>query len=382
MILGATTTSLKKSLAGRSVFLTGHTGFKGSWLAIWLHRLGAHISGYSLAASTTPNNFEASAVRQLLNHHYEADIRDYLALKQAIDQSAPDVIFHLAAQAIVRESYATPRETMETNFMGTCNVLECVRRRARPCVVVVITSDKCYENRERFWGYREDEAMGGHDPYSASKGAAEILTASYRRSFFQPDQCAKHGVKLATVRAGNVIGGGDWARDRIVPDIVRALVAHEVVPVRNPRAVRPWQHVLEPLSGYLTVAANMIESDDPRLCDAWNFGPNPEATAAVQTLVETFCNVWGDGRWKDMSDPSQLHEANMLRLSIEKAVALLNWRPTWGFKETIERTAQWYRDYYETREGNMHDRCLRDIAAYEEKSQNANSLVKQDPLAT
>ena len=239
MILGATTTSLKKSLAGRSVFLTGHTGFKGSWLSIWLHRLGAHVSGYSLAAPTTPNNFEASAVRQLLTHHYEADIRDCRALEQAIDESAPDVILHLAAQAIVRESYTTPRETMETNFMGTCNVLECVRRRARPCAVVVITSDKCYENRERFWGYREDEAMGGHDPYSASKGAAEILTASYRRSFFQPELCAKHGVKLATVRAGNVIGGGDWARDRIVPDIVRALVAHEVVSVRNPRAVRP-----------------------------------------------------------------------------------------------------------------------------------------------
>jgi CDP-glucose 4,6-dehydratase len=356
---------LEKAFAGRSVFLTGHTGFKGSWMAMWLHRLGALVSGFSLAPPTRPSNFEASGVQQLLLRHYEADIRDYSALSQAIEESSPDVVFHLAAQPLVRESYVTPRETMEANFMGTCNVLECIRRRERPCAVVVITSDKCYENREQLWGYREDEAMGGHDPYSASKGAAEILTASYRRSFFSPEKIAQHGVKLATVRAGNVIGGGDWANDRIVPDIVRALVRREAVSVRNPRAVRPWQHVLEPLSGYLTVAAKMLESDDPAICSAWNFGPALEGTGTVQDLVEAFCEAWGDGQWKDTSDPTQVHEANLLRLSIEKATARLHWQPTWSFRETIARTAQWYRNYYESHECDCYRACLRDILAFE-----------------
>jgi CDP-glucose 4,6-dehydratase len=348
--------------------VTGHTGFKGSWLSIWLHHIGARVSGYSLAAPTSPSNFEASRVRRLLHSHDEADIRDLFALQEAIDRSSPDVIFHLAAQPLVREGYANPRDTMEINFMGTCNVLECVRRRGKPCAVIVITSDKCYENREQLWGYRENEPMGGHDPYSASKGATELLVASYRRSFFSPDRINKHGVKLASVRAGNVIGGGDWARDRIVPDIIRGLLHHETIAIRNPGAVRPWQHVLEPLSGYLTIATQMLDSDNPILCDGWNFGPSLEGIASVRDLVETFCDVWGDGHWQDTGDPSQPHEANMLRLSIEKASAQLHWQPIWSFRETIAQTATWYREFHDTHGRGAYHACLRDIAAYEAKA--------------
>jgi CDP-glucose 4,6-dehydratase len=353
-------------LKGRSVLLTGHTGFKGSWLAIWLHQLGARVTGYALKPCTTPNNFEASGVGQLLERHCEGDIRDLQSLGQAMDAANPDVVLHLAAQPIVRESYTTPRETFETNFMGTCNVLECIRLRAKPCVAVVITSDKCYENREQVWGYCERDAMGGHDPYSASKGAAELLVSSYRRSFFPPDQCHRHGVKIATARAGNVIGGGDWARDRIVPDIVRHLASSHAVPVRSPWAVRPWQHVLEPLCGYLTLAAQMLGCDDPTLCDGWNFGPFIEGNATVQDLVEAFCAAWGQGRWEDHSDPKQPHEANTLRLSIEKAITRLNWRPVWMFQDTILRTANWYREYYNDSQGGMFRACVRDIEAYVE----------------
>jgi CDP-glucose 4,6-dehydratase len=260
---------------------------------------------------------------------------------------------------------------MEVNFMGTCNLLEAVRRRGKPCVVLVITSDKCYENRERFWGYREDEAMGGHDPYSASKGAAELLVASYRRSFFPADHCGQHGIKLASARAGNVIGGGDWARDRIVPDIVSHLATNRPVPLRNPGAIRPWQHVLEPLGGYLTLAAKMLTSNDARYCDGWNFGPNQEGNASVRELVEQFCATWGSGSWVDMSNKNQPHEASMLRLSIEKAVSQLGWRPAWTFPKTIEHTARWYREFQSGEHSSMRQACLRDIAAYREDMQRA-----------
>jgi CDP-glucose 4,6-dehydratase len=357
---------LLKEIAGRSVLLTGHTGFKGSWLAIWLHQLGAKVSGYSLPPPTEPSNFEASGVRRMLSGHYEGDIRDLDGMAQAIDRSEPDVIFHLAAQPLVRESHRSPRETFETNFMGTCNVLECVRRRARPCVVVVITSDKCYENCEQPWGYRENDRMGGSDPYSASKGTVELLAASYRRSFFPPEACRAHGVKLATVRAGNVIGGGDWAQDRIIPDIIRSLANHRPVPLRNPRSIRPWQHVLEPLSGYLILAERMLVSHDPDLCSGWNFGPRvDDGVARVQDLVEAFCAAWGQGMWEDKSDPADAHESNVLRLSIDKAVALLDWRPAWRFGEAIDRTARWYRDYYAGHKDDMLDTCLCDIDAYQ-----------------
>ncbi|MBL7043927.1 MAG: CDP-glucose 4,6-dehydratase [Pirellulaceae bacterium] len=366
------------SFAGRSVFLTGHTGFKGSWLAIWLQQLGAYVHGYSLAPPTQPSSFEVAEVRELLAGHYECDMRDIDSLAGAIDKANPEIVFHLAAQPIVRTSYETPRETIETNFMGTCNLLECVRRRAKPCVVVVVTSDKCYENREQVWGYRENDAMGGHDPYSASKGAVEILVASYRRSFFGPEDCGEHGVKLATARAGNVIGGGDWAKDRIVPDAARHLAEGKPVPVRCPWAVRPWQHVLEPLSGYLSLAAKMMADDDPQWCDGWNFAPETGDDATVCDVVETFCRAWGQGTWEDMSDPTQPHEANVLRLSIEKAIARLDWRPIWDFHETVVRTARWYRNYYSRNKASMRDACLDDIRSYATAAGGRESLCSSD----
>ncbi len=309
---------LAEAFAGRSVLVTGHTGFKGSWLALWLHRLGAKVTGYALPPPTEPSNFCASAVRDLLAKHYEAEIRDAAALHAAVAAAQPDVVFHLAAQSLVRESYQSPRATFEVNVIGTLGLLDAVRAAGKPCVVVSVASDKCYENREQVWGYREIDPLGGHDLYSASKGAAEIAVAAYRRSFFPPERLGRHGVKLATARAGNVIGGGDWAKDRILTDAVRHLESGRPVPVRNPDAVRPWQHVLEPLSGYLTLAARMLESDAPSWCDAWNFGPLPGEELPVRRLVELFLQYWGEGTWTDVSDPNQPHEAGVLRLNIDK----------------------------------------------------------------
>lgn len=356
---------LAEQFAGRSVFLTGHTGFKGSWLALWLHRLGARVTGYALPAPTDPSNFVASAVGDVLADHHLADIRDAESMVRAIAKAQPDVIFHLAAKALVQESYQQPRETFDVNIMGTVALLDAVRIVGRPCTVVVITSDKCYENREHVWGYREADPMGGYDPYSASKGAVEIVTAAYRRSFFSPSRLAQHGVKIATARAGNVIGGGDWAKDRIIPDAVRHLQKGEAVPVRNPTAIRPWQHVLEPLSGYLALASRMMSSDDPRWCDAWNFGPLSGDDTPVGKLVDSFVAAWGGGEWKDMSDSSQPHEAQVLRLGIDKALYQLGWHPRWSVAEAVRHTAAWYRRFYRDRPANMRDACLADIAAYE-----------------
>ena len=357
---------MKSVLAGRSVFVTGHTGFKGSWLAIWLHRLGAKVTGYSLSPPTEPNNFTVSRVCDLLACHHEADIRDADRLGRAVREAAPDVVFHLAAQSLVRPSYAAPRETFEVNVIGTAAVLDAVRALGKPCAVVVVSSDKCYENREQVWGYREIDPLGGADPYSASKGAAEFLVASYRRSFFPPSAIAGHRVQLATARAGNVIGGGDWAQDRLVVDAVRSLVAGQPVPVRSPRSVRPWQHVLEPLGGYLTLAAKMLQSADPAWCEAWNFGPLPGPAIPVSRLVDMLLTAWEGGSWLDASDPTAPHEAGVLRLNIDKSLACLGWRPVWGLAEAVERTARWYRRYYQARETCMLDACLEDICDYEQ----------------
>ncbi|MCK4341780.1 MAG: CDP-glucose 4,6-dehydratase [Phycisphaerae bacterium] len=348
----------------RAVFLTGQTGFKGSWLTIWLHRLGARVTGYALAPPTEPSNFELSGVRDLLNAQHQADIRDGARLQKALSDADPDVVFHLAAQSLVRESYARPRETFEVNAIGIASVLDAVRARGKPCVVLIVTSDKCYETRAQAAGYRETDPLGGHDPYSASKGAAELVTAAYRRSFFPPDRLAEHGVKLASARAGNVIGGGDWAGDRIITDIVRSLAAGKPIPIRNPRAVRPWQHVTEPLHGYLTLAARMLTSDDPTWCDAWNFGPLPGDDVPVAQLVDRFIAAWGQGLWEDADDSNPPPEAGVLRLSIDKAVEKLGWRPRWGLAEAVRRTAQWYRRYYQGHEKNMRPACLDDITAY------------------
>ncbi len=348
----------------RSVFVTGHTGFKGSWLSLWLEQLGARVTGYALPPPTEPSNFAAAEIRGLLKEHHEADLRDAPRLEAAVRAAAPDVVFHLAAQPIVRESYACPRETFDVNVMGTVNLLEAVRKLNKSCTVLVVTSDKCYENREYVWGYREIDPMGGHDPYSASKGAVEIVVSSYRRSFFSPAAPAAQRVKLATARAGNVIGGGDWAKDRIITDVVRHLRAGEPVPVRSPRSVRPWQHVLEPLSGYLTLAVRMFESDDPAWSDAWNFGPIPGDEIPVCRLVEQFIEAWGEGRWNDVSDPSHPHEAAALRLNIDKALHQLGWRPRWNVCEAVRRTAAWFRRYYHEGASSSRQACLQDIQAY------------------
>ena len=354
---------LERAFAGRSVFVTGHTGFKGSWLAIWLSRLGARVTGYALAPATTPSNFAASGVGELLSQHHEADIRDVPRLTAAMAVAAPDVVFHLAAQSLVGVSYAAPRETFEINVVGTAAVLDAVRSLAKPCAVIVVTSDKCYANREQVWGYREVDALGGNDPYSASKGAAEIVTASYRQSYFPPGRLAEHGVQIATVRAGNAIGGGDWAADRIVPDVVRSVVEGKAVPLRNPRAVRPWQHVLEPLGGYLRLASRMLQSPQALWCDAWNFGPRPEDELPVARLVEMALAQWPGNGWQDCGGHHE--ETQSLRLNVEKSMVLLGWRPRWTLTETVRHTVQWYRRFYLESRPSMLDVCLENLAAYE-----------------
>jgi CDP-glucose 4,6-dehydratase len=359
------TLPLDEVFRGRSVFVTGHTGFKGSWLVTWLHRLSARVTGYALPPAGRPNPYDAVGVGPLLADQDQADVRDAERLAAAVDRADPDVIFHLAARALVRESYQQPRDFFDVNVMGTVNLLEHVRRRGRPCAVVVVTSDKCYENREHTWGYRECDPLGGADPYSASKAACEVAVGSYRQSFFPPEQLARHGVKLASARAGNVIGGGDWGRERIVPDMVRSLAAGQPIPVRNPRAVRPWQHVLEPLSGYLLLAARMLTSDDPSLCGGWNFGPPTGTEYRVAELADHFCRAWGKGSWFDASQPGAPHEAHLLRLSIDKAQSELGWRPRWSLKKTVERTARWYRRFCDGASPSMQPACLEDIHAYE-----------------
>ena len=362
-----TSAELSLAYAGRRVFVTGHTGFKGAWLTRWLLDLGAEVTGYSLAPDTTPSLFDQLGLASQLRHHV-ADVRDLARLSAALKESAPEVVFHLAAQPLVRRSYDEPTLTLETNVMGTANVLEAVRAAGHPCAVVMVTSDKCYENREQLYGYREDEPMGGHDVYSMSKGAAELVIASWRRSFFPPATLARHGVAVASGRAGNVIGGGDQAADRIIPDCVRALTRGAPIAVRNPDAVRPWQHVLEPLGGYLLLGARLrgVGTDTPaRFCEGFNFGPQTEATRPVRDVVRALIAAWGDGSWEDQSNPDAVHEAKLLRLSIEKAWARLGWSPRWDFERTIAETARWYRAWHEGASGATLDAlCSAQIKQY------------------
>ena len=325
--------SFNNTFEGKRVWLSGHTGFKGSWLSEWLLNLGAVVHGYALAPDTTPTLFDQLALACRLEHEV-ADIRDAGAVKKSIHAFRPDFVIHMAAQPLVRRSYAIPVETYETNVMGTINVLEALRSISRPCAVVVVTTDKVYENQESGRAYEENDPLGGHDPYSSSKAMAEIATAAYRNSYFQ-NGC----VRVASARAGNVIGGGDWAKDRIVPDAMRALDQGETIPVRNPKAVRPWQHVLEPLGGYLTLAAGLAEHTS--LATAFNFGPDPDSNRTVADLVTEILKN-RQGSWEDTSDPTALHEATLLNLSIQKANRLLDWKPKWGFEETIKKTVSWY----------------------------------------
>lgn len=348
---------------GKRVLLTGHTGFKGSWLSLWLHRLGAEVYGVSLPPPTTPSNYALSNMRECLAGETVGDIRNRDLMRDTLGAFKPDVVFHLAAQPLVRDSYTLPFETFEVNVMGTASLLDAVRGMKRPCAVICVTTDKCYENREHVWGYRECDPMGGHDPYSASKGAAEILIAAYRRSFFNPSELREHGVQVASARAGNVIGGGDWARDRIVTDMVAALTEGRAVPVRNPHAIRPWQHVLEPLSGYLTLAAAMLENPGAKWCEGWNFGPVSGTELPVGKLADAFVRAWGKGNWVDQSSPGQPHEAAILRLSIEKAGGELGWHPRWSCEEMVDKTARWYRNVL-CDGADARAACEADIEAY------------------
>jgi CDP-glucose 4,6-dehydratase len=334
-------TSLATSYAGKTVWLSGHTGFKGGWLAAWLIEMGARVHGFALDPPTTPSLFHQIGLTARL-HHEHGDIRDAAAVRRSVARAQPDFVFHLAAQAIVRTSFEEPAETYATNVMGTIHVMEALRTLDKPCAAVLVTTDKCYENREWLHGYREEDPLGGFDPYSSSKGAAEIAIASWRRSFF-----AGHPVRIASARAGNVIGGGDWAKDRIVPDCIRALQAGLAVPVRNKIATRPWQHVLDPLSGYLWLGAVLADASlrpfDPALyASAFNFGPGLSSNRTVAALVSELLRHW-PGEWEDRSDPQAVHEASLLNLATDKAFHLLGWKTTWHFEKAVEASAAWYR---------------------------------------
>lgn len=329
---------------GEKVLVTGHTGFKGSWLSLWLIKLDAKVVGYSLDPPTKPNHFE------LLNLDMVSiigDIRDRDKLNATFKEYKPEIVFHLAAQPLVRYSYINLVETFETNVMGTINVFEACKNIETVRAIVNITSDKCYENKEWVWGYRENDPMGGYDPYSASKGCAELVTSSYRRSFFNPeDYGKKHKVLLASARSGNVMGGGDWGEDRLMPDIVRAISKNENLYIRNPKATRPWQHVLEPLSGYLLLGQKLLEGEI-EFADAWNFGPGEESHIDVETVVKSIKKRWSMFEYEISTNPDTPHEAKLLKLDCSKASTLLQWKPIWSFEKALDITVEWYREYYE-----------------------------------
>lgn len=330
--------------AGKRVLVTGHTGFKGSWLSIWLHELGAEVIGVAKDPYTDRDNYVLSGLKDKITD-IRGDITDGEQMKDIFKQYQPEIVFHLAAQPLVRLSYEIPVETYQTNVMGTINIMEAMRSTDSVKVGVMITTDKCYDNKEQIWGYRENEPMGGYDPYSSSKGAAEIAINSWRRSFFNPDDYGKkHHVSISSVRAGNVIGGGDWALDRIIPDCIKALEEDQPIEIRSPKAIRPWQHVLEPLSGYMLLASKMW-TEPTKYCEGWNFGPNTESIADVWTVASEVVKDYGKGELKDVSDPHALHEANLLMLDINKAKFKLGWTPRMNLKECVALTVGWYREY-------------------------------------
>lgn len=334
---------LQALFQNKTVLVTGHTGFKGSWLAAWLKLLGARVVGISLDPPTQPSHFAAANIAENMID-WRLDIRDCAAVEQAVLEAQPDFVFHLAAQALVRSAYADPVQTWQTNVMGTLHVLEALRKLQRDCVAVIITSDKCYDNVEWVWGYRESDPMGGPDPYSASKGAAELVIRSYVKSFF-PRSASR--VRIASARAGNVIGGGDWAPDRIVPDCVAAWSKGETVQLRNPRATRPWQHVLEPLGGYLTLSSHLAQ-DGALHGESFNFGPPSHQNHSVLELVQQMARNWNQVRWDDVSgDKAGPYESGLLKLNCDKSLHYLGWNAVLGFEETVRLTAEWYRAYYD-----------------------------------
>jgi CDP-glucose 4,6-dehydratase len=344
----------------KRVFLTGHTGFKGSWLSLWLHSLGAVVTGYALEPPTTPSLYKLARVDELVTSNI-ADVRDLERLKIEMVKASPDIVIHMAAQSLVRDSYKIPVETYAINVMGTVHLLEAVRSCQFVRAIVNVTTDKVYENREWVWGYRENEAFGGYDPYSNSKGCSELVTAAYRASYFNPAEYNSHGVAVATARAGNVIGGGDWATDRLIPDVVRSVMAGEPVCIRNPYSIRPWQHVLEPLSGYLLLAQRLYE-DGSLFAEGWNFGPHDDDARPVEWIAQRFCNGWGEGAHYEIDSHNHPHEAHFLKLDCSKAKSELGWYPRWGLAKSIDSIIEWTRAYQD--DGDLREVCLKQIQKY------------------
>jgi CDP-glucose 4,6-dehydratase len=332
----------------RRIVVTGHTGFKGSWLCLMLRHLGAQVTGYSLPPPTTPNLYTEAAVADTLGS-VEGDVRDVESVRGCLARAHPEVVFHLAAQSLVRRSYAEPLATYSTNVLGTANVLEACRNSPGLKAVVIVTTDKCYLNREWVWGYREDDALGGYDPYSSSKAAAELVTAAYRQSFFNAESYSSHGVAVASARAGNVVGGGDWAEDRLIPDAIRAFSKGEAVALRNPQATRPWQHVLDPVSGYLVLAERLIRNG-PEAAEAWNFGPWNDEAMTVGWVMDYVCREWQTGaRWV-LDESAHPHEGRQLRLDCSKAVERLGWRPRLSLTQGLDLTLEWYKAHARRRD--------------------------------
>ncbi len=350
--------------SGRRVLLTGHTGFKGSWLLLWLKQLGAQLWGYSLVPECSPNLFrelEQGLVQGSGFTHLIGDLANAAALSELVQRCQPEVVLHLAAQSLVRRSYHEPVGTWATNVIGSLHLLEALKPLQHPCALVMVTTDKVYHNRDWAYGYREPDRLGGHDPYSASKAAAEIAIASWRSSYCGPGAHQTPHLRIATARAGNVIGGGDWAQDRIVPDAIRALAAGQPIPVRNPLATRPWQHVLEPLGGYLRLA-QALACDQVPPCEAFNFGPTLASNRPVHELVESMLSHW-KGSWLDQRDTNALHEAHLLHLQIDKAHHRLEWQPRWDYATTVKRTVDWYHQHHQGRSAMAC--CLADLQAYQ-----------------
>jgi len=340
----------------KRVFLTGHTGFKGSWCALWLQSLGAEVKGYALAPYTKPDLYSIACVSDTINSEI-GDIRDLDKITKSMTDFNPDILIHMAAQPLVRYSYKNPVETYQTNVLGTVNVLEAARKCKNLKSIVSVTTDKCYENKEWAWAYRENEPMGGHDPYSSSKGCAELVTAAYRKSFFFSNETAN----LASARAGNVIGGGDWATDRLIPDILRAFEKGKPVIIRNPLSTRPWQHVLEPISGYLVLAESLYNQGS-EYAEGWNFGPRDEDCKPVSWILDKMVAKWGKGASWELDKNNNPHEAGFLKLDISKAGSLLKWQPKWTLNKTLDLIIDWHQEYLSN--SNMHQICLQEIKKY------------------
>ncbi|KMT22629.1 CDP-glucose 4,6-dehydratase [Clostridium cylindrosporum] len=346
---------------GKRVLITGHTGFKGAWLSLWLQKLGAKVIGYALEPPTEPSLFKICKLEEKITSII-GDIRDEGKLRQVFKEYKPDIVFHLAAQPLVRFSYREPKETYEINIMGTVNVLEVAKNTDSVKSVIIITTDKCYENKEWAYGYRETDSMGGYDPYSCSKSCVELIVSSYRNSFFN-----ERGIALSSVRAGNVIGGGDWAEDRLIPDFVRSIIENKSIFIRNPLAIRPWQHVLEPLSGYLWLGALMLE-DKYKYNSGWNFGPKDSDILNVEKILELAIESWGKGSI-EVDKSEQPHEANFLKLDISKVASYLKWYPVYDINKSIHKTIQWYKTYYENKNEDIYEYTLKQIQHYEKEAQ-------------